>query len=100
MDAEYSAGGSGCCFCFSVTGKKSTAVPVATRKNDKNGGVESISEQVKLWGEKDGMLSDMSTFSVKEQEKRLKKALQDEEKVSIEADRVVLWVKHQSAKIN
>ncbi|MED6207204.1 hypothetical protein PIB30_033597 [Stylosanthes scabra] len=106
MEAEYSRSGSGsssaCCFCFSINKKnsKSTGVPVPTR-NGKNGGVDSSSsEQVKLWGEKEGMLSDMSTFSVKEQEKRLKKALQEEENLSMEAERVVHWVTHQSAKID
>ncbi|MED6142948.1 hypothetical protein PIB30_002235 [Stylosanthes scabra] len=108
MEAEYpSRSGSGsssaCCFCFSINNKnsKSTGVPVPTTRNGKNGGVvDSSSEQAKLWGEKEGMLSDMSTFSVKEQEKRLKKALQDEENLSMEAQRVVHWVTHQSAKID
>lgn len=57
------------------------------------------SEQVQ-WGKNDEMLSDMSTFSVKEQEKRLKKALEEEEKVSKEAERVVQWVKQESARID
>ncbi|WVZ10076.1 hypothetical protein V8G54_014606 [Vigna mungo] len=80
---------SGCCFCF-FSSKKSFVV-------GRNG--RSSSEEVQ-WGKNDEMLSDRSTFSVKEQEKRLKKALEEEEKVSKEAERVVQWVKHESAKIN
>ncbi|KAK7309473.1 hypothetical protein RJT34_06228 [Clitoria ternatea] len=64
-----------CCFCFSS--KKSLE-----------------------WGKNDEMLSDMSTFSVKEQERRLKKALQEEKRVSKEAERVVQWVKQESARID
>jgi hypothetical protein len=42
----------------------------------------------------------MSTFSFKEQEKRLKKELEEENKVSIEAERVVQWVKQESSRID
>ncbi|KAL2348784.1 hypothetical protein Fmac_002784 [Flemingia macrophylla] len=88
MEPEYT-GGSACCFCFSTTNTKKS-VP-------RNG--KSSSEQVE-WGKNDEILSDMSTFSVKEQEKRLKKALQEEERVSVEAQRVVRWVKQESARID
>ncbi|XP_020236180.1 uncharacterized protein LOC109815792 [Cajanus cajan] len=91
MEPEYT-GGSACCFCFSTTTKKS--VP----RNGKSREVLS-SEHVE-WGKKDEILSDMSTFSVKEQEKRLKKALEEEERVSMEAERVVQWVKQESARID
>lgn len=90
MEPEY-PGGSACCFCFST--KKSVA------RNGKSNGVLS-SDQVELWGKNDEILSDMSTFSVKEQERRLKKALEEEEKVSKEAERVAQWVKQESAKID
>ncbi|XP_057448793.1 uncharacterized protein LOC130740271 [Lotus japonicus] len=82
--------GSACCFCFST--KKGIA------RSGKNRGVLS-SDHVE-WGKNDEMLSDMSTFSVKEQERRLKKALEQEARVSMEAERVVQRVKQESARID
>ncbi|TKY70162.1 hypothetical protein E2542_SST06449 [Spatholobus suberectus] len=76
--------------CFST--KKSVA------RSGKGSGVLS-SEHVE-WGKNDEILSDVSTFSVKEQDKRLKKALEEEERVSKEAERVVQWVKQESARID
>ncbi|CAJ1930886.1 unnamed protein product [Sphenostylis stenocarpa] len=91
MESDY-RGGSACCFCFS-SGKKSV------ERNGKSSGVLG-SEDVE-WGKNDEMmLSDRSTFCVKEQEKRLKKALEEEERVSKEAERVVQWVKQESARID
>ena len=52
------------------------------------------------WEKKDEILSDMSTFSVKEQERRLKKALKEEKRVSREAEKVVQWVKQESARMD
>lgn len=52
------------------------------------------------WGKNDEILSDTSTFSVKEQERRLKKALEEEERASKEAERIVKWVKQESARID
>ncbi|CAL5417262.1 unnamed protein product [Camellia sinensis] len=46
------------------------------------------------------MLSDMSTFSVKEQERRLKVAMAEEEKVLQEAERVVNWMRQASARLD
>lgn len=83
---------SSCCFWFSTKSKKGVA------KNEKNNEV-SNSGNVE-WGKNDEILSDMSTFSVKEQEKRLKKALEEENKVTIEADRVLQLVKRESSTIN
>lgn len=88
MEPEYTEG---CCFCFST--KKSSVA-----RNGKSSGVLS-SENVE-WGKNDEILSDISTFSVKAQERRLKKALEDEERVSKEAERVVQWVKQESARID
>lgn len=51
------------------------------------------------WEQKDELLSDSSTFSIKAQERRLKKALEEEEKASREAEKVVQWVKQESAKM-
>ena len=92
MEPEYT-GESACCFCFPST-KKSVA-----RNGKRSTGVLS-SEHVVEWGKNDEILSDMSTFSVKEQESRLKKALEEEERVSKEAERLVKWVKQESARID
>ena len=52
------------------------------------------------WEKKESMLSDMSTFSVKEQERRLKKALEEEGRVTKQAERVVHWIKQESARMD
>lgn len=89
MESEYT-GGSACCFCFS------------TRKSDvkKRKSTEVLNSDQGEWGKNDEMLSDFSTFSVKEQERRLKKALEEEEEVSREAEKIVRWVKQESARID
>ncbi|KAJ6308360.1 hypothetical protein OIU76_018025 [Salix suchowensis] len=48
----------------------------------------------------DEFLSDLSTFSVKEQQKRLKKAMKEQEKVSKEAEKIVKWAKQASARMS
>ncbi|CAJ2646972.1 unnamed protein product [Trifolium pratense] len=92
MEPEYSQGSTSCCFCFST--KKGVVA-----RNNKSREVSS-SDQVEWKKNDEILLSDMTTFSVKEQEKRLKKALEEEKKVSIEAERVVQWVKHESSRID
>jgi hypothetical protein len=77
-----------CCFWFSTKKKK----------DEVSGG--SNMEEKEYWEKKDEILSDMSTFSVPEQERRLKKALKEEERVSREAERVVQWVKQESARMD
>lgn len=52
------------------------------------------------WEKKEEMLSDMSTFSVQEQNKRLRKAKEDEDRVSKEAEKIISWVKQESARID
>ncbi|XP_042445306.1 uncharacterized protein LOC122030197 [Zingiber officinale] len=47
----------------------------------------------------DEILTDASTFSVKEQQRNLEKALEEEKKASREAKKVVEWVKQQSARM-
>ncbi|XP_045813829.1 uncharacterized protein LOC123907558 [Trifolium pratense] len=91
MEPEYSQGSTSCCFCFST--KKGVVA-----RNNKSRGVSS-SDHVE-WKTNDEILSDMSNFSVKEQEKRLKKALKEEKKVCTEAERVVQWVKQESSRID
>ncbi|EXC35189.1 hypothetical protein L484_022743 [Morus notabilis] len=82
-----------CCFGFSS--KRTNE-----RKVMKNSKAHGIEEPNKEWERKDGILSDMSTFSVKEQERRLKMALEEEEKVAKEAERVVQRIKQESARMN
>ncbi|KAE8055828.1 hypothetical protein FH972_012646 [Carpinus fangiana] len=77
-----------CCFWFS-TKKKKDEVSEGSNMREKE-----------YWEKKDEILSDMSTFSVTEQERRLKKALKEEERVSREAERVVQWVKQESARMD
>lgn len=48
----------------------------------------------------DEILTDYSTFSFKEQQRKLKAALKQEEKVSREAAKVVEWVKQASARMD
>lgn len=90
MEPEYPKGTASCCFCFST--KKDDA------KINKTRGVSSLGQAE--WKKNDEILSDMSTFSVKEQERRLKKALEEEKKVKFEAERVVQWVKQESSRID
>lgn len=52
------------------------------------------------WGKNDEILTDLTTFSFKEQQRELKKALKEEERVSLEAAKVVEWVKHASARMD
>ncbi|KAJ4951952.1 hypothetical protein NE237_028784 [Protea cynaroides] len=81
-----------CCFCYSS--KK------LAKKKSKNSGVAELDLGGRDWGKNDEILSDMSTFSLKEQQKRLKKALKEEGKVTQESEKVVEWVKQASARID
>ncbi|XAR57622.1 hypothetical protein NMG60_11025823 [Bertholletia excelsa] len=84
-----------CCLFFA--GKKNKG-----DKGDKGDGVSGIEmkEGGEIWGTDDHMLSDPSTFSVKEQERRLKKAKQEQKKVIEKAERVINWVKQESARLD
>ncbi|RDY05502.1 hypothetical protein CR513_10655, partial [Mucuna pruriens] len=50
------------------------------------------------WGHE--LLSELGSFSMKEQQKILKKAMKEEEKVSREAEKIVQWAKQASARMN
>ncbi|TKY70161.1 hypothetical protein E2542_SST06448 [Spatholobus suberectus] len=50
------------------------------------------------WG--DELLSELGSFSVKEQRRVLKKAMKEEEKVNREAEKIVQWAKSTSARMN
>ncbi|QCD90930.1 hypothetical protein DEO72_LG4g1891 [Vigna unguiculata] len=49
------------------------------------------------WG--DEILSSLGSFSMKEQQKILKKAMKEEEKVSREAEKIVQWAKQASSRM-
>ncbi|CAJ1930888.1 unnamed protein product [Sphenostylis stenocarpa] len=49
------------------------------------------------WG--DEFLAELGSFSMKEQQKILKKAMKEEQKVSREAEKIVQWAKQASAKM-
>ncbi|KAJ7943964.1 Vitellogenin-2 protein [Quillaja saponaria] len=90
MESEFSQTPP-CCFCFST---KKNQVKQSKKDKEVSGSIETE------WGKNGEILSDLSTFSVKEQEKRLKKALKEEESRSKEAVRIVNWVKQESAKMD
>ncbi|XAR57623.1 hypothetical protein NMG60_11025824 [Bertholletia excelsa] len=53
------------------------------------------------WGRNgDEFLSDLKIFSAKEQQKILKKAMKEEEKINREAEKIVKWAKQASARMN
>ncbi|KAF5735233.1 putative protein TPRXL [Tripterygium wilfordii] len=52
------------------------------------------------WGKNDDLLSDLGTFSVKEQQKILKMAMKEQQKISHEAEKIVKWAKQASARMN
>ncbi|KAM1833604.1 hypothetical protein ACFX13_023406 [Malus domestica] len=48
----------------------------------------------------DGLLSDLGSFSKKEQARKLKKAMKEEEKICREAEKIVKWAKQASARMS
>ncbi|KAI3453927.1 hypothetical protein Pfo_010590 [Paulownia fortunei] len=48
----------------------------------------------------DELLSDLSNFSVNSQRKMIKKAMEEEERICREADKIVKWAKHASARMD
>ncbi|XP_043687162.1 uncharacterized protein LOC122638320 [Telopea speciosissima] len=70
-----------------------------SRKKDKKKRVEDLLDTLD-WDKDDELLSDWSMFSPKDQQKKLKKALKEEEKVAREAKKVVEWAKQASARMN
>ncbi|KAI9177402.1 hypothetical protein LWI28_014788 [Acer negundo] len=80
---------SGCLWCSPKSSSKK-------KSKDKENRVLSSSLD---WGKTDEFLSDLSTFSAKEQQKMLKKAIKEEEKVSREAEKIVKWAKQASTRM-
>lgn len=52
------------------------------------------------WSRDDELLSDLRTFSTKEQQKILKKAAKEEDKICREAEKIVNWAKQASARMS
>ncbi|KZV20723.1 hypothetical protein F511_26569 [Dorcoceras hygrometricum] len=52
------------------------------------------------WEKNDDFLSDLSNFSVKSQRKMMKKAMKDEDEICREAEKIVKWAKHASARMD
>ncbi|KAF8380823.1 hypothetical protein HHK36_028317 [Tetracentron sinense] len=72
----------------------------APRKKSKENRVAGVNLDTLDWGKNNEVLSDLSTFSLKDQRRKLKKALKEEEKISREAEKVVEWAKQASARMN
>lgn len=79
------------CFCFKAKKSlaKSNEILVSTSKSNHR-------EQEK----KDVILKASSTFGVMEQESKLKKALEEERRISREAGKMVRFVTQESAKVD
>ncbi|CAL0314222.1 unnamed protein product [Lupinus luteus] len=80
--------------CFWCSPKKDS--PSSKKKKKKK------KKSKENWWDKsdDEFLSDLGSFSSKKQEKILKMAMKEEQKVSLEAEKIVQWAKHASARMN
>ncbi|XP_075484696.1 uncharacterized protein LOC142524547 [Primulina tabacum] len=78
--------------CFLCSPKK-----VPRKKSSK---VKKVLDSKLDWEKNDGFLSDMSNFSVKSQRKMTKKAMKAEEEICREAEKIVKWAKHASARMD
>ncbi|XP_042487556.1 uncharacterized protein LOC122067787 [Macadamia integrifolia] len=72
---------------------------VSRRKEKQKKRVDGLLDTLD-WGKDDELLSDLSMFSVKDQQKKLNKALKEEEQVAREAKKVVEWARQASARMN
>ncbi|XP_020263691.1 uncharacterized protein LOC109839611 [Asparagus officinalis] len=77
-------------FCFGCLSRRSARKKLEGLRPDDN----------REWGKSPEILTDFSTFSLKEQQLKLKKAMEEEEKASREAASVVEWVKQASARMD
>ncbi|XP_010266373.1 PREDICTED: uncharacterized protein LOC104603907 [Nelumbo nucifera] len=80
-----------CCFWYSPK-------RVAEKKGKENW-VAGIGLDTPDWGKNEEILSDFSTLSLKHQNRRFKKALQEEEEITKEAEKVLKWAKQASARM-
>ncbi|XP_009784158.1 uncharacterized protein [Nicotiana sylvestris] len=74
--------------CFWCSPKKES-----NKKGKENRGM-------KLGKNHDEFLSDLSAFSLKNQEKLMKKAMMEQEKINREAEKIVKWAKQASARLD
>lgn len=77
--------------CFMCSPKKSSR-----KKNKKNRGLDLGLD----WGKHDELLSDLSSFSVHSQKKMIREAMEEEEKICKEAEKIVKWAKQASARMD
>ncbi|KAL6544204.1 hypothetical protein OROGR_010701 [Orobanche gracilis] len=77
--------------CFLCSPKK-----VSSKKKNKENRVLDLGFD---WGKNEELLSDLSNFSVNSQKKMMKKAVEDEERICREADKIVRWAKQASARM-
>ncbi|MED6207205.1 hypothetical protein PIB30_033598 [Stylosanthes scabra] len=69
-------------------------------KKDSRKKSKEVDWSVVGWDKDDELLSDLGSFSSKKQQKILKKALKEEQKISREAQKIVEWAKQESARMN
>ncbi|KAL1315879.1 uncharacterized protein [Arachis hypogaea] len=69
-------------------------------KKDSRKKSKEVDWSVLGWDKDDELLSDLRSFSSKRQQKILKKALKEEQKISREAEKIVEWAKQESARMN
>ncbi|XP_073315960.1 uncharacterized protein [Primulina huaijiensis] len=77
--------------CFLCSPKK-----VPRKKGKVKKGLDSELD----WEKNDEIFSDLSIFSVKSERKMMKKAMKDEEEICREAEKIVKWAKHASARMD
>ncbi|MCL7039070.1 hypothetical protein MKW94_003779 [Papaver nudicaule] len=51
------------------------------------------------WDKDNEFISDFTSFSLKEQKKKLKKVMREQEKINREAEEIVEWAKQASSRI-
>lgn len=51
------------------------------------------------WDKDNELISDLTSFSLKEQKKKLKKVMREQEKINREAEKIVEWAKQASSRI-
>lgn len=78
--------------CFWCSPKKDSP----KKKIKENWGVGNVVG----WDKSDELLSDLGSFASKKQQKMLKKAMKEEQKISREAEKIVEWAKQASARMN
>ncbi|KAG9154016.1 hypothetical protein Leryth_000524 [Lithospermum erythrorhizon] len=81
--------------CFWCSPKKKT--PKKKKKSGKENELLGVSFD---WEGDDELLADLESFSVKGQKRLMKKAMEEEEKINREAQKIVKWAKQASARFD